>query len=131
MSVQQTRRAAYDCPHCRQPLEARVGRWNGWLLCPRCGRPGLPPEVSTDSVANRPAKPIMRREEPARGGFVTYEAEKRPPRSRAASMFLAASSIVLGLMVLLVYLDLLDLGTGMQGLLALALCGLLAKVGKR
>ncbi|MDG3006767.1 hypothetical protein [Paludisphaera mucosa] len=33
----------YDCPHCRAALESVPGRWRGWLLCPDCGRPGLPP----------------------------------------------------------------------------------------
>jgi len=33
----------YDCPHCRVGLASVVGRWRGWLLCPACGKPGLPP----------------------------------------------------------------------------------------
>jgi hypothetical protein len=35
---------AYPCPHCHAPLVARSEQTYGWLRCPRCGRPGLPPE---------------------------------------------------------------------------------------
>lgn len=33
----------YDCPHCRAKLEWIVGRWGGWVSCPACASPGLPP----------------------------------------------------------------------------------------
>jgi hypothetical protein len=35
---------AYLCPHCQAPLEARSDQTYGWLRCPCCHRPGLPPE---------------------------------------------------------------------------------------
>ena len=34
---------AYACPHCHRLLEAGDEGWLGWLLCPGCGQPGLPP----------------------------------------------------------------------------------------
>jgi hypothetical protein len=35
----------YPCPHCRLELEAQHGGWQGWLRCPACGTPSLPPEI--------------------------------------------------------------------------------------
>ncbi|AMV36556.1 hypothetical protein [Planctomyces sp. SH-PL62] len=43
MSVPSKIDVRYECPHCRVELEAILGRWRGWLLCPACGKPGLPP----------------------------------------------------------------------------------------
>src|SRR5262245_3704802 len=37
--------ASYSCPHCKAELEARQGGWSGWLRCPSCGVPSLPPEL--------------------------------------------------------------------------------------
>jgi len=34
----------YPCPGCKTELEAQHGGWHGWLLCPVCGVPALPPE---------------------------------------------------------------------------------------
>ena len=34
----------YPCPGCQTELEARHGGWQGWLRCPVCGVPALPPE---------------------------------------------------------------------------------------
>ncbi len=39
--------ASYACPHCRHLLEIPNTPWRGWLLCPECGLPGLPPERLT------------------------------------------------------------------------------------
>ena len=35
----------YPCPQCRLELEAEHGGWQGWLRCPSCGTPSLPPEI--------------------------------------------------------------------------------------
>jgi hypothetical protein len=34
---------AYPCPHCQIMLKPPGEPWQGWVRCPRCGRPGLPP----------------------------------------------------------------------------------------
>jgi hypothetical protein len=39
--------SSYSCPHCRNLLEVPSTRWRGWLLCPNCGLPCLPPERLT------------------------------------------------------------------------------------
>jgi hypothetical protein len=37
----------YLCPHCRSELEAGPEFWQGWLRCPACSRPSLPPSPVT------------------------------------------------------------------------------------
>jgi hypothetical protein len=34
----------YPCPRCKVELESEHGDWQGWLRCPACGLPSLPPE---------------------------------------------------------------------------------------
>jgi hypothetical protein len=35
----------YPCPGCKVELEAEHAGWAGWLRCPSCGMPALPPEI--------------------------------------------------------------------------------------
>ena len=35
----------YPCPRCKVELESEHGGWQGWLRCPACGMPALPPEI--------------------------------------------------------------------------------------
>jgi hypothetical protein len=35
----------YPCPQCRLELEAEHDGWQGWLRCPACGTPSLPPDI--------------------------------------------------------------------------------------
>jgi hypothetical protein len=39
---------SYACPNCRRLLEARSTGWDGWLRCPVCNCPSLPPEIMLD-----------------------------------------------------------------------------------
>jgi hypothetical protein len=34
----------YPCPRCQVELESEHGGWQGWLKCPVCDTPALPPE---------------------------------------------------------------------------------------
>jgi hypothetical protein len=43
---------SYSCPHCRAELEPRFGDWEGWLRCPVCTRPSLPPEPVGSRLAS-------------------------------------------------------------------------------
>ena len=55
--------ASYSCPHCQVLLEVPDQPWGGWVLCPDCGLPCLPPERLTlphsrkRSVARQPQVP--------------------------------------------------------------------------
>lgn len=35
----------YSCPQCHLELESQHGGWEGWLRCPSCGTPSMPPEI--------------------------------------------------------------------------------------
>ncbi len=37
--------ATYPCPNCKLELESEHGGWEGWVRCPACGTPVLPPEI--------------------------------------------------------------------------------------
>lgn len=37
--------ANYRCPRCRLELEIELGGWQGWMRCPACDTPSLPPEI--------------------------------------------------------------------------------------
>jgi hypothetical protein len=37
---------SYACPGCRRQLEARSTIWTGWVRCPICKCPALPPEIT-------------------------------------------------------------------------------------
>jgi hypothetical protein len=43
----------YTCPHCNAALEVRQGDWPGWLRCPTCSRPSLPPELRSSTSSRR------------------------------------------------------------------------------
>ncbi len=43
----------YPCPGCKAQLEASHSGWRGWLRCPTCGTPALPPEVFRGHPATR------------------------------------------------------------------------------
>jgi len=55
--------ASYVCPHCQALLEVPDKPWRGWVLCPDCGLPCLPPErlilpqSRRRSVARQPQVP--------------------------------------------------------------------------
>jgi hypothetical protein len=43
MSTVEPASSSFPCPSCHQELEVEDDRWHGWVLCPDCGSPGLPP----------------------------------------------------------------------------------------
>jgi hypothetical protein len=53
----------YPCPGCDVELEAPEAATTGWLRCPRCGRPSLPPADGV--IHNRRRPPRARRDHPA------------------------------------------------------------------
>src|SRR5262245_18571058 len=44
MEPENSAESSYRCPHCRALLVLGEIRWRGWVRCPECGQPGLPPE---------------------------------------------------------------------------------------
>ncbi len=44
---------SYVCPHCQALLEIPDKPWRGWVLCPDCRSPGLPPEQLSSRRSSR------------------------------------------------------------------------------
>jgi hypothetical protein len=110
--------ANYPCPKCQLKLEAKPGSWQGWLLCPRCGLPSLPPERLRDSprqlrrLAKQAAAAAVSRSVPGRP--TEGKAAAMPPRatpadraaSPSASRLIVSTGLIVSLCLLLVgYLD--------------------------
>jgi hypothetical protein len=110
--------ANYPCPNCHLRLEATPGSWHGWLLCPRCGLPSLPPEqvLSSPRQPRRPAKEkavdaIPAAPAPSRPEEAAAVTAPRAPRtdraaSSSASRLIVSTGLIVSLCLLLVgYLD--------------------------
>jgi hypothetical protein len=110
--------ANYPCPNCHLPLEAKPGSWQGWLLCPRCGLPSLPPEhvlslprqptppAKQEVVSAEPAGPALSR--PEKTAAVTAPRALRPDRATpsSATRLIVSTGLIVSLCLLLVgYLD--------------------------
>jgi hypothetical protein len=118
-------RVVYECPHCREELEASPGPWNGWRLCPRCGRAGLPPGLDAKRIRRAP---LTTR---SHGVFVTHPTANREP-AHAIQSLVALSVLTLAvLFALTAYQGQFQLDVAILGLAALLLFGLLIYVGGR
>jgi hypothetical protein len=80
----------YPCPRCHVELESEHGGWQGWLKCPVCETPALPPEF----LLGHPA--VRRRVRAAVGdrGVIVIgdEAPDGAPASAASAAIEAAPS---------------------------------------
>ena len=57
--MEATMSPSYSCHHCHTLLRAGEDPWGGWLRCPECDRPGLPPHrVRVLKTARHPATPL-------------------------------------------------------------------------
>ena len=45
---------SYSCPRCRAQLATQYEVWEGWLRCPTCGLPSLPPEPQRVRTPRQP-----------------------------------------------------------------------------
>lgn len=131
----------YPCPRCRLELEVEEGGWQGWLRCPACDAPALPPEI----LRGHPA--TSRRVKAASGEFVpdlfTADGEEDPtdtdallgpPPSPVADTFriVFLSGLVISLFILLIaYLDDNSFIGGLFGGLAFIFFLLLLRVPSR
>jgi len=109
----------YSCPHCRLLLEARTGRWQGWVTCPNCGLAGLPPKRVTISRDIR--RPLVVRQpasyaeigirsngltqEPASPASSTTPRRRRSPASGAPRVVASTGLFVSAFLMLIAYLD--------------------------
>lgn len=134
----------YDCPHCRAELESYVGRWRGWLLCPSCGKPGLPPpprllipaEPTPVTGAGLRAEAWIASGDLPDSGWPRWsrESEPLPPRPTGAVVTARAAmgvGLALSLFLLLVaFLDQNSSFAAAAGLTALLLYWLRLRLGR-
>jgi hypothetical protein len=80
----------YPCPRCHLELESEHGGWQGWLKCPACGSPALPPEF----LLGHPAVRRRVREAVGDPGVIVIgdEASNGPPAAAAAPLIDEAPS---------------------------------------
>lgn len=148
MSVPSKIDVRYECPHCRVELESILGRWRGWLLCPACGKPGLPPSPGFAFPTPRdPGVLAMRTgvqaeawiasgdlSDPARPAWPALPVDPRPRPSRAARNVRRAAVAGLAVSLFLLLIAFLDRNAslgGVAGLATLVLYSLLVRLDPR
>jgi hypothetical protein len=107
----------YSCPHCHGPLETDQARWHGWVRCPKCGRPGLPPTAilldrrsrpaRLDRV-NRPDKSVKTLDPPtvlARASLPPLQRMAPTPISSASRLIVTTGLVISAFLLLMAYLD--------------------------
>ncbi|QEH32560.1 hypothetical protein OJF2_10370 [Aquisphaera giovannonii] len=141
----------YTCPACGERLEAAAPGWSGWLLCPRCGSPGLPPagvRIAAPSGPPAPAPGGTNGPAPAedagapasplplplpRDGASSRPARprpRRPARAIGTARWIGSSGLAVSAFLLLVsYLDRKTLSMAVFGGLAAAFALFLAVLG--
>lgn len=109
---------SYSCPGCSALIQARDERWRGWVRCPRCGTPALPPDRVP---APQPAEPAARLSAaPENGPVILIEGAPTAsdslvrkaltppvpePRSTAALLIVSTGLFVSAFLLLNAYLD--------------------------
>ena len=109
---------SYSCPHCQVLLEVPDKPWRGWVLCPDCGLPCLPPERLTlphsrkRSVARQPQVPqdlvpeqTGARKEPAPMVKPSVPRARQSTSSSATRLIVSTGLFVSAILLLVAYLD--------------------------
>ncbi len=65
---------SYACSNCRTQLEARPTGWDGWLRCPACNWPSLPPEIMVHH--RKTDRPAIRRNQDGDDDIVIISASE-------------------------------------------------------
>lgn len=143
MHLEITSSVFYECPHCQAALEARPGRWNGWRLCPSCGRPGLPPNPAPVVAVKAPSASGVKQAEAwiAAGGVdearpsvaarVPRSTPRSSPTSSTARVVVMTGLIVSMFLALIAYLDHNPRNAGVFGLASFVFFWLLVRISKR
>ena len=136
--------SCYPCPHCRAPIEIGRDRWRGWMLCPECGRAGLPPEaavrrpapgrrVETSPPAHPAASPDPGDSKASPAPLFAPSASFAPrPSPSNASRVIVSTGLVVSLFLLLVaYLDRSSQSSAIFGFLTVLFFLLLLRLPRR
>src|SRR5208337_1986402 len=109
---------SYSCPHCQVLLEVPDKPWRGWVLCPDCGLPCLPPERLTlphsrkRSVARQPQVPqdlvpeqTGSLKEPAPMVKLSVPRARQSTSSSATRLIVSTGLLVSAILLRVAYLD--------------------------
>jgi hypothetical protein len=136
--------ASYVCPHCQALLEVPDKPWRGWVLCPDCGLPCLPPERLSlpqsrrRSVARQPEVPQVLA--PEQTGSLKEPApmvkpsvlRARQANSSSASRLIVSTGLFVSAFLLLVaYLDRSSHSLAIFGTLTVMFFFLLLRIPRR
>jgi hypothetical protein len=130
----------YLCPFCRAELHVRPYERQGWLRCPACSRPSLPPERAVFRQSKRPGAPSAPALDGAAGASEVEQTERGladEPASAASTTFSPARLVfITGLalslvMALFAFLDDRTANLAIFGALALGFLVLLLRASRR
>jgi hypothetical protein len=136
--------ASYSCPHCQVLLEVPDKPWRGWVLCPDCGLPCLPPERLTPprsrkrSAARQPqvpqdlaaeqTKPLK---EPAPMVKPSAPRAGQSTSSSATRLIVSTGLLVSAVLLLVAYLDRSSHSLAIFGILTVIFLILLLRMPRR
>jgi hypothetical protein len=84
----------YSCSGCHRRLLAEDDGWLGWVLCPECAKPGLPPaRLGRQRQPQRPALPAISVSPRAAGVLDPISAEDHPAEFAVGSEPLPARPV--------------------------------------
>jgi hypothetical protein len=132
------------CAHCHAALLADARGWRGWMLCPRCERPFLPPEPDphwliheaeageiAGAAREEPADALGRLIRPA-GAEDGASVPWSPVARTSAGLFFSATGLVVSsLLSLMAYLDRSPQNATIFGVLSVAFLFAVVQLRKR
>jgi len=136
--------SSYVCPHCQASLEVPDKPWRGWVLCPDCGLPCLPPERLTlprsrkRSVARQPVVPrdlvpeqTGSLNEPAPMVKLSVPRARQANSSSASRLIVSTGLFVSAFLLLVAYLDRSSHSLAIFGTLTVIFFILLLRIPRR
>jgi hypothetical protein len=144
METETSASSCYPCPHCRALIGIGPERWRGWVLCPECGRAGLPPEaavrypafghrVEGSSPTHLTGSPNSQNSAVSPAPVPVPSATLAPrPAPSNASRVIASTGLIVSLFLLLVaYLDRSSQSSAIFGFLTVVFFLLLLRLPRR
>ncbi len=136
--------ASFVCPRCKALLEVADQPWRGWVLCPDCGLPCLPPErchvrqSQRQAVARQPEVPqdlaheqTGSLKEPAPMVKLSVPRARQSSSPSASRLIVSTGLIVSAFLLLAAYLDRSPHSLAIFGTLTVVFSILLLRIPRR
>lgn len=136
--------ASYRCPHCHTLLTLRQGRWQGWVRCPECDKPGLPPERAVlrkaldwnleepTPIDLHPVESIGKGSDTAAQPFLAPAPPQYRPAPSSASRLIVSTGLIVSVCLLLVaFLDRSSQSSAIFGFLTVIFSLLLLRLPRK